>query len=1114
MSKEMLDKEAKEHNFIIREFKKNQEDAQLLARCFNSFDDPESWPGGFSHNEPYTAERILEGLEKETPISKLVAVCDSKIVGHCDVVEHFVEEDTVYVGLLGVDPQYQGMKIGKNLLIHATNKAIELQKDEITLHTWGGNLKAVPLYKKTGYFWAPDSSVYMENFLPAILRRNLFRGYFDKFDWYTTFKRDLSLVADEQKIALMDIYNYKFEADDNNSLEIIIDQRAKKISGFELKTPDGIVGVKCFVNDNIGYPGYGYNEIDWYFMNQTQEEIQFTLSINSLKGLVIEDKPDLMIIVPAGESKTLTAKARFEENIPTKTDPKEVHERTKYRIESQINFKDKSIDLSVGLIPVNPLEIEIFPSLRSILPGEETIIPIRMWNRTSEKIKGTLILNELENVLIKLNKIPITLNSNERKNINLELKIDDQISQSIIPLKLNVYIEKKDDVIKLPEEQISIPVIRSINSKLAISGYLKENKIAVLENSNLRFVFNLIPSYELSYIVDKKDNSQYRIGNGFLDLGKPYQGWASELTRSKQQVELLQEQNQISLLFKIDSNIKKGISIQRKYTLYPNSELIEISLKITNNSNQKYKDIALRNFHDNFNWHFEEGKFYLPLKAGLLVSHDDLNFNSIRHFPKDFNQWAESWYCIEFDEKKIFGAIWNIDYLKNVEVSPVMGPNFSFYFGDLEIGISKEIKYYLYLGRGNYKEFRRLWKEIIPKDSSVKYTSKQKEMPIIKPITVNTESTIFGAKNNFDIQPLNYNDTLKIKIENNTLRNFKGKFVFTLPKGITFENGIHQFEEEIENFTLGKPFEKVFKITAQDIAQGRIYPIEIKLITEGTEIDLSSLVHILDKETKIIIEKKTHENGNEYFEVSNGKICFAASKDMQGSVYSFKMPTVLDKNNLLSSWPIIKPFSWESHWFGGIGPFIRNLYGWGQITHLEKFTSEEVSYGFEKGVKFTSKLQSKDPYKGLKLELEFTTLPQSNMLRSVMRIVNETEATLRFRGGLYAFIAVAEKVTNEFFTEYSGKLTKRTFHSRAWMNKSKHKWVVFNDEESKTGLAVVGPSENSLKMELEDNGELFNTVNSISNSLIPPKDFLEHEMLFILYPFNHYLMDLLRQFGK
>ena len=61
----------------------------------------------------------------------------------------------------------------------------------LDLNTWAGNLKAVPLYKKSGYFWVPETSVRMENY-PLIFRlprQELFR----QADWYRDFRRDLAL---------------------------------------------------------------------------------------------------------------------------------------------------------------------------------------------------------------------------------------------------------------------------------------------------------------------------------------------------------------------------------------------------------------------------------------------------------------------------------------------------------------------------------------------------------------------------------------------------------------------------------------------------------------------------------------------------------------------------------------------------------------------------------------------------------------------------------------------------------------------------------------------------------------------------------------------------------
>jgi hypothetical protein len=71
----------------VRDFELTLEDAGRLADCLNSFDDSDSWPGGFTHGNPFTAERVLNDWKKKGNLRVIVAFKDNKIVGHCDVVQ-------------------------------------------------------------------------------------------------------------------------------------------------------------------------------------------------------------------------------------------------------------------------------------------------------------------------------------------------------------------------------------------------------------------------------------------------------------------------------------------------------------------------------------------------------------------------------------------------------------------------------------------------------------------------------------------------------------------------------------------------------------------------------------------------------------------------------------------------------------------------------------------------------------------------------------------------------------------------------------------------------------------------------------------------------------------
>ncbi|MHA1480795.1 MAG: GNAT family N-acetyltransferase, partial [Candidatus Thorarchaeota archaeon] len=107
----------------VRDFELTLEDSARLAECYNTFDDSDSWPGGFTGGNPYTAERIFDDKKKSQDIRILVAYSGDKIVGHCNVCEGELDEESAYVGILGVDPAFQGQGFGKDMLIEAAETA-------------------------------------------------------------------------------------------------------------------------------------------------------------------------------------------------------------------------------------------------------------------------------------------------------------------------------------------------------------------------------------------------------------------------------------------------------------------------------------------------------------------------------------------------------------------------------------------------------------------------------------------------------------------------------------------------------------------------------------------------------------------------------------------------------------------------------------------------------------------------------------------------------------------------------------------------------------------------------------------------------------------------------
>src|SRR5829696_7793570 len=220
---------------LIREF--DEPDADAVARMWR--ESASVWPGGGpAGGEQSSAARVRQDQRDLNTLATLIAFAPDpdggreRAVGYCSLFEYTGEVDTAYVGTLSAHPEWHGRGVGRDLLRAALERTVALGYSRLDLNTWAGNLKAVPLYKKSGYFWVPDTTVKMENYLPLIFRLPAAREFFATADWYRDFKRELSLRQDDEKRGAIEVYTYRWERD-GRRLEVVIDRRAKGITAVE-----------------------------------------------------------------------------------------------------------------------------------------------------------------------------------------------------------------------------------------------------------------------------------------------------------------------------------------------------------------------------------------------------------------------------------------------------------------------------------------------------------------------------------------------------------------------------------------------------------------------------------------------------------------------------------------------------------------------------------------------------------------------------------------------------------------------------------------------------------------------------------------------------------------
>jgi len=207
--------------------------AQALADMWNK--SGEGWGGSFDSGV-FTAERMITKKESGAFFNVYVAMRAGEALGYCSLDRYYKDEDTAYVHLLNVRPDWHGKKIGKELVLMCVNETIARGMPRIDIHTWPGNTKAVPLYKKCGFFWEDRAdTTHLSNYIPTVLSTEMVKDFFISADWFADSTRKIDIVPDGVKINKFELYDYEWEKD-GASLRVGFEKTGRRI--YLIETDD------------------------------------------------------------------------------------------------------------------------------------------------------------------------------------------------------------------------------------------------------------------------------------------------------------------------------------------------------------------------------------------------------------------------------------------------------------------------------------------------------------------------------------------------------------------------------------------------------------------------------------------------------------------------------------------------------------------------------------------------------------------------------------------------------------------------------------------------------------------------------------------------------------
>ncbi len=384
----------------IVEYKK--EYAAQVADMWNKSGD--NWGNDDSVKSP---EDVISREDNSGNLKLYIAVDNEEVVGYCSFSEYQYDEGASYLPLLNVRPDYHGKKVGKALILKVIEDAIKAEWPRFDLFTWSGNIKAMPLYKKCGFFWERNNrSVHLMNFLPYVYKTEALDEYLSLIDWYKDSKRVIDMKQDGDVRNGFDYYRYDWN-NDKTSLSLEFEKTGRGLRLIE--TPDYLVEVSIPKNELVYENEY---EVKFRFVNKTSKDLEIkyvgknnkTVKSTFENILNIENEVEVTEKFFVGETKKTQDKM--------KTYPV---------VETDLYINGKKATFKLGLEPKSPVSVnlqitEYNHTLENVYTGY-----LDVENNLDEKTEFTFDLPK--SVIDVQNEIKVLLNPKEKRSLKVEYKV-------------------------------------------------------------------------------------------------------------------------------------------------------------------------------------------------------------------------------------------------------------------------------------------------------------------------------------------------------------------------------------------------------------------------------------------------------------------------------------------------------------------------------------------------------------------------------------------------------------------------------------------------------------------------------------------------------------------
>lgn len=508
-----------------------------------------------------TEESVLAAHANSTDINTYLAVLGDEVLGYCAFSKYLKDEGALHIRLLNARYDYHGKGIGKALVKKAVERTIELKWPRLDLYTWSANTKAIPLYKKCGYFYENRrDTTHLMNFIPTVINTDAVKDFFKVADWYNDMKRKIDMEPDGRYENGFDFYEYTWEKN-GKKLRMEFERRGRGLRLIE--TDDYMISLSAS-SQNLVF-GRSYKAV-YEIINKTGKQLSVEITGRDDKNIKFSLSRKIDVIdreVVEGEFYISEIGSEFD---GFKTHP---------GIAADVVINGKKALFKLGIVPKFPGKVSLICKDLIRHSGESFTMYIDIENYLNEKGIFEFELPECQDIEFARRKFNIDMEKDQIASIPVECRLKKPCIYQA-QLDIRATLESGE---KIQFKKNTGLVLRGQN--LAFGGEINGKYVIV----NGIYKLNLDKNYnQVEIFAGNKKKDPYI---AYPRLGLPYSDEFSSMPAEN--VKWYFENGKMILSGDYASNKFENV-IVRTILSISNSGIFEHFYEVINASNEETKD--------------------------------------------------------------------------------------------------------------------------------------------------------------------------------------------------------------------------------------------------------------------------------------------------------------------------------------------------------------------------------------------------------------------------------------------------------------------------------------------------------------------------------------------